>query len=88
MNKYLTEKMHADWIDWHGDMDADDIPQQNPSHQRGFEACYDILMPFLKLAGPHFLASIEAGHMLEGFSRKRHKIDDTADELEKILESL
>ena len=37
-HKMLITAADSAWLQWHGDMDEDDIPRMNPSFERGFLA--------------------------------------------------
>ena len=51
MNNHLKKIMNKAWIDWHGDIPAEDIPfpeSCNPSFRVGFESACEALLPMLK----------------------------------------
>lgn len=53
MNNHLKKIMNKAWLDWHGDIPAEDIPfpeSCNPSFRVGFESACEVLLPMLKQA--------------------------------------
>lgn len=85
MEHKLLQKMKNAWVDWHGDIDDEDVPSVNPSFQEGFEAAHDLLMPLLEMAAPHVYASAGAAHMLDGFRPKRIPIDELVDRIKDVV---
>lgn len=85
MDIKMKTAMTDAWVDWHGDMDADDIPAVNPSFREGFEACHDLLMPLLKAAAMHVHAAAAAEHMLDGFRPQRRPADELIERINDVL---
>lgn len=82
MNSVLRSIMVESWREWHGDLDEDDIPQVNISFEEGFSAACEYLLPLLQQSLVHVSAIAEAGHLTDGFSKKKKNSHDIlADEI-------
>ena len=70
MNKTLKLQMRNVWKDENGN---DEI---SPDFVAGFESAVDVLLPLLEEAAPHVYSYANAVHMMDGFKKKKHQIDD------------
>lgn len=53
--------------------------------EEGFNAACELFMPLLEMSAPHVFASASADHMLDGFSPRRHPIDELVDRIKAVI---
>ncbi len=90
MNNHLKKIMNKAWIEWHGDIPAEDIPfpeSCNPSFRVGFESACDVLLPMIKGANIIVQAHAETMHMLDGFAPKhQNEWDLLSEKIKAVIE--
>ena len=86
MNKKLEDAMKKDWVKWHEFLDPEEIPDEQPSYKRGFNAACDALLPLLKECLPYVQAQSAEDHKLDGlFNTSMYSSDDLLVKIKEIL---